>query len=291
MKSLTAPDVQAFVERVRGLNRTSQHELHGFFERDQSVSVARAPGRLDVMGGIADYSGSLVLQLPIHEAALVAAQRTEQEDWLIASLPASDGDPLRSVRLTKSERLGFDNYSAAQQWFQQDASKAWAAYLAGTVLVLGHELGADINCGIRILVRSDVPEAKGVSSSAALEVAAMRAVAHQLGIAIDGAEAAIVSDCREPCGRSTLRNHGPDDVRTRSYQQALGALVPARRNPRVCDHSRFDRLVGHRFRYPARCQRKRLYLRSDRCFHGISNDCFIGGLGCRGNRRRLRGRY
>lgn len=27
------------------------------------VFVARAPGRLDVMGGIADYSGSLVLQV------------------------------------------------------------------------------------------------------------------------------------------------------------------------------------------------------------------------------------
>lgn len=26
--------------------------------------MARAPGRLDVMGGIADYSGSLVLQVP-----------------------------------------------------------------------------------------------------------------------------------------------------------------------------------------------------------------------------------
>lgn len=27
--------------------------------------MARAPGRLDVMGGIADYSGSLVLQVQI----------------------------------------------------------------------------------------------------------------------------------------------------------------------------------------------------------------------------------
>lgn len=27
------------------------------------IFVARAPGRLDVMGGIADYSGSLVLQV------------------------------------------------------------------------------------------------------------------------------------------------------------------------------------------------------------------------------------
>ena len=29
----------------------------------EEIFVARAPGRLDVMGGIADYSGSLVLQV------------------------------------------------------------------------------------------------------------------------------------------------------------------------------------------------------------------------------------
>jgi L-arabinokinase len=36
--------------------------------------VTRAPGRLDVLGGIADYSGSLVLQMPIAEACHVALQ-------------------------------------------------------------------------------------------------------------------------------------------------------------------------------------------------------------------------
>ena len=39
------------------------------------VHVARAPGRLDVMGGIADYSGSLVLQLPLARATHAAVQR------------------------------------------------------------------------------------------------------------------------------------------------------------------------------------------------------------------------
>lgn len=29
----------------------------------EEIFVARAPGRLDVMGGIADYSGSMVLQV------------------------------------------------------------------------------------------------------------------------------------------------------------------------------------------------------------------------------------
>lgn len=47
------------------------------FRWEDELVVARAPGRLDVMGGIADYSGSLVLQMPIKEAAHVALQRSD----------------------------------------------------------------------------------------------------------------------------------------------------------------------------------------------------------------------
>ena len=36
------------------------------FNWEDEIYVARAPGRLDVMGGIADYSGSLVLQVISH---------------------------------------------------------------------------------------------------------------------------------------------------------------------------------------------------------------------------------
>ena len=39
-----------------------------------AIHVSRAPGRLDVMGGIADYSGSLVLEMPVAQACHVAAQ-------------------------------------------------------------------------------------------------------------------------------------------------------------------------------------------------------------------------
>ena len=34
-----------------------------YFHLQEEIFVARAPGRLDVVGGIADYSGSLVLQV------------------------------------------------------------------------------------------------------------------------------------------------------------------------------------------------------------------------------------
>ena len=45
-----------------------------FFQEDVDIFVGRAPGRLDVMGGIADYSGSLVLQLPLAVACHAAVQ-------------------------------------------------------------------------------------------------------------------------------------------------------------------------------------------------------------------------
>jgi L-arabinokinase len=46
----------------------------GFFDEATPVHTARAPGRLDLMGGIADYSGSLVLQLPIAAEAEASVQ-------------------------------------------------------------------------------------------------------------------------------------------------------------------------------------------------------------------------
>ena len=63
-QQLALDDIEAFV-----------HCLGEPFEAGEPIAVARAPGRLDVMGGIADYSGSLVLEMPIREATLVAAQR------------------------------------------------------------------------------------------------------------------------------------------------------------------------------------------------------------------------
>ena len=41
------------------------------FNQSQKIFTGSAPGRLDVMGGIADYSGAWVLQMPIAEHATV----------------------------------------------------------------------------------------------------------------------------------------------------------------------------------------------------------------------------
>lgn len=47
---------------------------HGLFATVQPVWAARAPGRLDVMGGNGDYTGGMVLQGLLREAIWVAAQ-------------------------------------------------------------------------------------------------------------------------------------------------------------------------------------------------------------------------
>ena len=62
------PDADAFSNRVR---------RHPLFVPDEPIVVARAPGRFDVLGGIADYAGGLVLGLPIGAAALAAVQAAD----------------------------------------------------------------------------------------------------------------------------------------------------------------------------------------------------------------------
>jgi len=201
-------DTAHFVERLNRLVCGSRSEGGGLFEPDESIVVARAPGRLDVMGGIADYSGSLVLELPIREATFVALQpnpfrtlsiittshdgRESFFDLSLESLEENHGQPVK--------------YEIARSLFQQDPSQSWAAYVAGVFLVLMRERGVVFKTGARILVDSQVPEGKGVSSSAALEVATMSAVAAGFEIALEPLELAMLCQKVEnlvvgaPCG-------------------------------------------------------------------------------------------
>src|ERR1041384_1453019 len=68
------PDVQGFIDLLNTLHEHPFAPARELFNPEQDLIVTRAPGRLDVMGGIADYSGSLVLELPIAEATFAALQ-------------------------------------------------------------------------------------------------------------------------------------------------------------------------------------------------------------------------
>jgi len=129
------------------------------------------------MGGIADYSGSLVLQLPIAGATHVALQKLKSTELRVLS--QSTGSETRSFEIDLSS-LHTDNatgvdYDTARECFS-DRATHWAAYVAGIFPVLTREKDIRFNEGAAIFISSSVPEGKGVSSSASLEVAVMQAV-------------------------------------------------------------------------------------------------------------------
>ncbi|PYS46362.1 MAG: hypothetical protein DMF68_19410, partial [Acidobacteria bacterium] len=80
-------DTAAFIELLDCLPEYLPNKGTDFFSPQRELIVTRAPGRLDLMGGIADYSGSLVLELPIESATHAALQRQANETIEIISLP------------------------------------------------------------------------------------------------------------------------------------------------------------------------------------------------------------
>ncbi|KAL2481881.1 L-arabinokinase [Abeliophyllum distichum] len=197
------------------------HGDHHDLVLQEEIFVARAPGRLDVMGGISDYSGGLVLQMPIREACHVAIQRnhpsrhklwkhtqarqhTERQGPMPVLQIVSFGSELSNRAPTFDMDLSdfMDgerpiSYEKAYQYFAENPSQKWAAYIAGTILVLMTELGVRFEDSISILVISAVPEGKGVSSSAAIEVATMSAVAASHGLDIAPRDLALL--CQKAC--------------------------------------------------------------------------------------------
>ena len=161
------------------------------------------------MGGIADYSGSLMLELPLAEATLVALQRNPQRLITIVSLGTSADKPALEFRMPFADfetNGGLIDYNVARDYFQRNESQRWAAYVAGAFLVLSRELGISFAEGVRILIQSNVPEGKGVSSSAALEIATMQAIVAAFEIKIEPVKIALLCQKVEnliagaPCG-------------------------------------------------------------------------------------------
>jgi len=154
------------------------------------------------MGGIADYSGSLVLQRPIAEATYAAVQRIDQP---VLELVSAGRPPLSIPLATLLEDGDPIAYDTARRQFA-DRDRHWAAYVVGVFLVLARERGFRLASGARVAIGSAVPEGKGVSSSAAVETAVMQAVACAFEVAIAPRDTALLCQQAEnlvagaPCG-------------------------------------------------------------------------------------------
>jgi galactokinase len=111
--------------------------------------VARAPGRVNLIGGHTDYSGGFVLPTTIDRATYVAVRRRSDER---VRLYATAFDEEVSYRLAEGP-----------------PHEGWAAYAGGMAdaLCRRERLGS----GFEAIIDGDVPLGAGLSSSAALEMA------------------------------------------------------------------------------------------------------------------------
>ena len=171
-----------FVSTVRSMRDRGE-----LFERDAPIYVARSPGRLDLMGGNDDYTGGMVFEATIREATWAAAQlRDDRAIELVNPQMAACGWQ-EHVTYSLDE---LTDEETVRQLVGANEGLRWTAYVLGLFYWLMQHGPQRIERGMNVLVESDVPLNKGVSSSAAIEVAVMKAAAAAYGIELAGVELA-----------------------------------------------------------------------------------------------------
>jgi galactokinase len=123
--------------------------------------VARAPGRVNLIGEHTDYNRGLVLPVALPHATYAAAA------------PRTDGQ----VRVASAEEP--EPWTGRVDALGPGQVEGWAAYAAGVVWAL-RETGLDVP-GIDLFVHGTVPLGAGLSSSAALECSVALATCAALG--------------------------------------------------------------------------------------------------------------
>ncbi len=185
-------DVSRFLDAVAVLRGGAEP----FFRRDREVLVTRAPGRLDLMGGNDDYTGGLVFEATIREAVLAAIQARDDDlavlyNPAVASLGWRDRVELPIRDLFDGEVLRPASWLRA--WCEEDPGRAWSAYPLGNIYYLLEKHRDKVRGGFSLYMESDIPLGKGVSSSAAIEVAPMKAMAARYGLDMSGVELALAT--------------------------------------------------------------------------------------------------
>lgn len=182
------------------INSDSKSDYQRYFGQNETLIQATSPGRMDIMGGIADYSGSLVLQKPIQEKATVTIGIRNYNQLHIKSIDVIENN---EVYIDLNELP--NDYNEAKQYLKNIEGGDWASYIVGCYLVLSNEKKLKLG-GLDILVKSDVPVGKGVSSSAAIEVATLKAICELFNIKLNDTELPKLAQMAEnlvvgaPCG-------------------------------------------------------------------------------------------
>src|SRR5256714_1726443 len=126
-------------------------------------AAASAPGRVNLLGERTDYNGGPVLPIAIAERTTVAV----------------GPGPVNAPGVLEAISTRYDKVISVR--WQEELPKGWATYVAGVLRELWTLDALPKRHGVRVAVTSDVPVGAGVASSAALSVAAAKALATLAG--------------------------------------------------------------------------------------------------------------
>jgi len=177
---------------------------HLLFDDSLPIHESRAPGRLDVMGGISDYAGGTCLEWPLQCATTARAQLARDGRILAYSATAQAEGWAPSIEVAASFWMALDAAGARKYLHGRNAS--WGAYVLGALLILRDENRLPPDFGLRLWLDSDVPSGAGVSSSASVEVATLQVLAAAFELDLDGPSIAFLGQRVEnqianaPCG-------------------------------------------------------------------------------------------
>lgn len=154
-------------------------EAHWPSDQPRPQLLTRAPGRLDCMGGMADFSGALALQMTTERCVHVAVGRREDERIRVESLGWKDGDgrPAQAEWPISLFYQADGQVATLGDFVRHFPDRQWVRHLGGVFLAL-LESGevAHFGGGVNLILHSDIPVAAGLASSAAIQVAVVRAL-------------------------------------------------------------------------------------------------------------------
>lgn len=160
---------------------------HEFFAPGHPVFIGRSPGRLDLMGGNVDYTGGLVFEATIREATWAAVQlRTDRRIVFWNPQMAERG----WFDWVEFDFDGITDEETVRRMVNSDPGQRWTAYVLGIFYLLRLRYPQAVRNGANVYINSEVPLNKGVSSSAAVEVAVMKPAARAYGIDLHGIDLA-----------------------------------------------------------------------------------------------------
>jgi len=142
---------------------------------------AQAPGRLDVMGGLAEYTGSLVLAMPIADQVCVGVQvRTDGIlSITVAQPPHGDGNPPH--KMAASQLLSADgaviNAEQGRQLMQGTCPPPMLCVLGTVVELARSQLIGSLKDGFSIAVSSTLDGLRDAGRPAATAAATATALA------------------------------------------------------------------------------------------------------------------